>query len=387
MARAALARIADTRVTDDAPRSPVLGPRYYTDPAAYALEVRRVFHAGWLYAGHESQLARPGDYRPVKLLDEPIIVARDRDGAIVAFCNVCAHRAMKLVAEPGHGMTIRCPYHGWVYDLGGRLVAARETRAMPDFDVAKVCLPRVAVTVRHGFVFVNLDGHAAPIDESVGAMLDEVPKVGLDPARLRLAKVVDYDLATNWKIAVENYLECYHCPVAHPGFVDAVIYEQAYARETEACVFAAAPPKPELARTFKARRDAAGYPHVAEMRYDWAWPNAMILLGWAAVPHVLLWQILPVGPERTIFRHHFLFYDGVEDAEHDELIAGIDALQREDNGLLEGVFEGVKSQGFRGGGRYVIDHQASYRGEAGVHLFHRRLQGIYDEAGIGVRDG
>lgn len=370
------------RVTDDAARSAVLAPGHYTDPASYALEVAHVFHAGWLYAGHESQIARPGDYMPVKLLDEPLIVARGRDGKVVAFYNVCAHRAMRLVAEPGHGTTIRCPYHGWVYDLGGRLVAARETRAMPDFDPARVCLPRVAVAVRHGLIFVNLDGAAPPVDDTVGPMVDEVPAAGLDPARLRLAKVVDYDLATNWKIAVENYLECYHCPIAHPAFVDAVIYDEAYARETEACVFAAAPPKPALAEAYRARRAAAGYPHVPLMRYDWAWPNTMILLGWAAVPHLLVWQILPMGPARTIFRHNFLFYDGVEDPEHAELIAGIDALQKEDNGLLEGVFEGMKSKGFAAQGRYVIDRAASYRGEAGVHMFHSRLQGLYDRAGV-----
>jgi choline monooxygenase len=373
-----------TPVSDDAARSSVLAPRFYTDPAVYALEVARVFHGSWLYAGHESQVAKPGDVLPVKLLDEPLVIVRNREGRLGAFYNVCAHRGMRVVPGPCSTTTLRCPYHGWVYDLDGRLIAARDTRQMPDFDTAALGLPRVALAVVHGMIFVNLAGEDVPIGPSVGAMLDEIPKAGLDPARLRLAKVVDYDLKTNWKIAVENYLECYHCPIAHPGFVDAVIYDQAYARETEDCVFAAAPAKPELAETFRARRDAAGYPHVPLMRYDWAWPNTMVLLGWAAVPHVLLWQILPVGPERTIFRHNFLFYDGVEDPELDELVRGIDALQLEDNGLLEGVFEGMKSKGFRGQGRYIIDDVASYRGERGVHAFQRRVQALYDQAGMGA---
>jgi choline monooxygenase len=169
--------------------------------------------------------------------------------------------------------------------------------------------------------------------------------------------------------------------VAHPGFVDSVVYEEAYARETEWCVYAAAPPKPELAAAFRAKRQARGYPHVPDMRYDWAWPSTMVLFGWYAVPHLLVWQILPMGPERTIFRHNFLFYD-VEDEEHAEVLRGIDALQAEDNGLLEGVFEGMKSKGFRGQGRYVIDDEKSYKGERGVHEFQSRLQALYDRAGV-----
>ncbi len=370
------------RVNDDASESKVLAPTYYIDPRAFEIEKRDVFQKSWLYACHENQVAEPGDQLPLDVGGQPLVVVHGRDGNIRAFFNVCAHRGMTVVNRQTCANTLKCPYHGWVYDLSGRLVAARNTSHLGDFENQGFALKEVKVALHQGLVFVNYDPGAPALGETIGPVFDDISRLGLDPARFHLGKVVDYPVETNWKIAIDNYVECYHCPVAHPGIEKFFEYEKTFADVQDWGVVAGGPPDVETLAVYKRECEANGWPLVAETRYSWAWPNIMYLIGWAPRPHLMVWTIEPVAYDRIIFRHNYFFYDAEPDADQLAFVHAIDKVQQEDNPILEGVWQGMNSLGFAGQGTYVINDADTYQTERGVWQFHHRLQQIYDRAGM-----
>ena len=139
-----------------------------------------------------------------------------------AFYNVCKHRAHELLAGSGTTHNIVCPYHAWTFDLDGKLKAARRAERMPTFDRGEICLDQVAVEEFGGFVYVNLDPQAAPLAEQAGDLAAEIARWAPDVAELTHAKRLTYHVATNWKNVIDNFLECYHCHIAHKEFVSLV---------------------------------------------------------------------------------------------------------------------------------------------------------------------
>ena len=199
----------------------------YRDPARFAAERARVFGRSWLFMGHSSELAREGDVLTATIAGYPLIVVRTASG-LKAFHNVCRHRAGPLFdKERGNcGGVLTCQYHGWVYTLDGRLRNARDFGAAAGFDPRNYSLFEVRVETWRGFVFVNVSAEApalsaalAPLDARMGGRALE----GLVHAERRT-----HDIACNWKLYVENYLEGYHIPLVHPQLnaeVDASKYE------------------------------------------------------------------------------------------------------------------------------------------------------------------
>ncbi len=188
---------------------------FYRDPDIYARDLERIFLNAWLYAGHASQVPEPGDYFLFEFATESIIVTRDREGALHALVNVCRHRGSRVcLTGKGRARRFTCPYHGWTYGADGTLLAA--TQMPEDFDKGSYGLKRVSLRLFHGLIFVNLAPDPVPFDTIEAEM-----SAGLSPYRLDRAKVAhaaDYPIAANWKLAVENYCECYHCRPAHPEY-------------------------------------------------------------------------------------------------------------------------------------------------------------------------
>ena len=191
--------------------------RDYTDPDVLARERELLFRPAWTYAGH---LPEPGSYVTTRVADVPVVAVRDRDGVLRAFANVCRHRGAEVVSGAGRCTTLQCHYHAWTYGLDGALRAA--PRAGDDLDRAELGLQPLAVGEWGPFVFVNADEDAAPLEDTLGPLPGIVRERGLDVGALRFHHRVDYGVDANWKVAIENYLECYHCAVAHPGFSQVV---------------------------------------------------------------------------------------------------------------------------------------------------------------------
>ena len=192
-----------------------LEQRFYTDPEIYALELDRIVTRNWIFAGHQSQLAAAGDYLVVDVANESAIVVRTGSGEIKAFANVCRHRGSIICVEKsGNTRKFQCPYHGWMYDTDGNLVAARN---MSDgFDRASHGLHKVPVEIVHGLVFVCFCDDP-PAMATARRDLAE-PLAVFDFGNMKVAAQKTYPIAANWKLAVENYQECYHCAGAHPEY-------------------------------------------------------------------------------------------------------------------------------------------------------------------------
>ncbi len=192
-----------------------LEQQFYTDPAIYQLELERILTRNWFLAGHISQVPEEGDFFVTNWANESAIVVRGSAGKVNAFANVCRHRG-SLVCLEQHGSVrkFECPYHGWMYDVDGNLTAAR---AMPkDFDKRSYSLNRVSLEILGGLIFLCFNERPPSLK---GAKRDLAePFAVFDFENLKVAARKSYPIAANWKLAVENYQECYHCASAHPDY-------------------------------------------------------------------------------------------------------------------------------------------------------------------------
>lgn len=194
-----------------------LAGHYYTGASVYESETEHIFSKRWLYAGRSSQLAQPGSYFLFEVDAESIIVLRDAEGEVRAFHNVCRHRGTRLCAETQGQLSksIQCSYHAWTYALDGTLVGAPTMEEVEDFRSEDYPLLPVAVGLWEGGVFLNLDSDA---ERLAGVLAPLIGKFGpWTMSELEVAHEIVYDVRANWKLIVQNYSECYHCPGLHPA--------------------------------------------------------------------------------------------------------------------------------------------------------------------------
>ena len=193
-----------------------LDQRFYCDDAVFEADMREIVSRKWLVAGHIDRVRRKGDYFLFKVGRESIIVVRSDETTVSAFYNVCRHRGSLICTEPSGRITrLTCPYHAWSYGLDGALLAAR---LMPDdFSRAQNGLHPCHVRVFHGLIFVNLtDGEPVDFDSTFGDLSPYLDFHGI--AEARIAHAQSYPTTANWKLVVENFVECYHCAPSHPEF-------------------------------------------------------------------------------------------------------------------------------------------------------------------------
>jgi len=197
---------------------------YYTADDVLTMEIDRVFLRHWLCAGRSEQVARSGSFLTLGLADERILVVRDDGGRLAGFDNVCRHRGSLLCTEPTGevGRLVTCPLHGWSYGLDGRLVHAPLMDGVDGFDPAAFSLPPVATAEWEGFVFVHLGRDPEPLTSAWAGVQSQFTRWGLPD--LSVVHQTDYLVEANWKLIVENYSECYHCPRIHPRFADRCRY-------------------------------------------------------------------------------------------------------------------------------------------------------------------
>ena len=317
---------------------------FYVDPAAQALERKVLFLDGWAAAGFAHDVAQAGDACPIDYLGIPLLLVRDRDGAVRVFQNTCRHRGMILVEERTklRGM-IRCPYHSWCYDLEGRLrstphVGGPGRNLHEAVDRALLGLIEVRSHVWQGVVFVNVSGDAAPFEEWAAPLQSRWSQFE-QPAHFGGAdSTFELDVACNWKLAVENYCESYHLPWVHPGLNSYSRLEDHYHivahAQGERAGFAGQGTTvydPQLSG------DEA-FPDFADLDAQWdrqaeyiaLFPN--VLLG-VHRDHRFAIVLMPQGPERTIERIAIAY--AAPDATGD----GFAALRERNTALWREVFE------------------------------------------------
>jgi choline monooxygenase len=322
---------------------------WYVSPAVADAERDSVFGRNWIVIGRAEQLATPGDYVTAEVAGRPLLVVRGTDGVLRAFLNVCRHRAAPILNEPcGRVTKLRCRYHGWTYDLAGKL------RGTPEFDgVANFCkedngLAEIAVAVWGPLVAVSVQSPSrdfaqqlAPIPERVGGGLD----------RLTFAMRRKYELACNWKVFVDNYLDGgYHVNTVHPGLAGLLDYSQ---YRTETYEWTSLQSSPLQGNDGSARPGKTA-------QYWYVFPNLMLNI-YDGVADVNL--VLPLSPNRCRVIFDFFFADeGVpaEIAFRDRSIATANEIQMEDAGICEEVQRGLASGAFTTGRFIVKRENAAY---------------------------
>ena len=195
-----------------------LPARYFTCENLFAIERERLFHGSWFCVGREAELSTPGDYLLADVVGESVIVTRNEQGDVHAMRNSCRHRGTQVVLNASGNFPncrIQCPYHRWTYDCAGQLIAAPHMNETPGFQREDWPLHAVPLATWEGFMFVNLSGTAEPLETVFGPFFERFRPWRV--SELRSVHREEYEVATNWKMALENFCECYHCISVHPG--------------------------------------------------------------------------------------------------------------------------------------------------------------------------
>lgn len=357
---------------EDPGQSLSLRKEAYTDPQWAAADLEAIFARTWQWVCHVEQLAKPGSYVSVTIAGMPILLVRDRGGQLRAFYNVCKHRAHQLLSGAGKApRNLMCPYHGWTYDLTGTLRTARRTDGMKDFDPSEICLDQVQVEEFCGFVYVNLDPTAAPLGAQAPDLAADIDRWAPDVGKLTHARRLTYDVKSNWKNVIDNFLECYHCHIAHKEFVDLVDMDT-YEVKTHgiwSSHFAEAGKHENVAYdVFQAT--------VKQHAVWWLWPNTC-LLRYPGRGNFMVFQVVPAGPDRTLETwDFFLETTELNDAEEQSVRYVDEVLQQQDISIVESVQRGMNTPAFHQG-RIVYDPAGSGLSEHGVHHFHGLVLDAY----------
>jgi len=358
---------------DPAPeRSFSLPSRFYIEPGCMEFEKRAIFQRSWQFVCHMEKLAEPGSYIAFDIQGQSVFAVRDGDGVLRAFYNVCRHRAHELLSGTGRTKIITCPYHAWAYRLDGRLHAVRREEHIENFDKADFCLMPVRIEEFCNLVFVNLDADAQSLKEQSGGLEAEILSYAPDIAHLTHAHRLTYRIKANWKAVVDNFLECYHCPVAHKDFCSLV--EMDTYKVTTHGIYSS-----HMAKAGRSENSAYSVSDasVQEHAVWWLWPN-MTLMRYPGAGNFMVWQFIPAGPEETYEIFDFFFENPEPSDTEMEAIRYIDeVLQQEDIGLCESVQRGMRTPAFERG-RYMADPAGSGMSEHAVHHFHGLVLQAYE---------
>jgi choline monooxygenase len=350
------------RYNDKAPLSEAftIPAPWYVDPRVADLEAQTVFTNTWQVVGRADQVERPGQFVTATIAGEPIVAVRGADGQLRAFYNVCRHHAAKVVTEPcGNTSILHCPYHGWNYGLDGALKGMPEFDGVKNFERQENGLVPVKAEIWEAFVFVTLDPKAQSLHDFLGGLAQRCAPLGL--AKLHYFDTRVYEIACNWKVFVDNYLDGgYHVPHLHKGLSSVLDYKQyTIANEDRYCLQSSPMVvSDEDAATGSTRKGDRAW-------YFWQYPNFMINSYEGYMDTNL---VIPVDTDhcRVIFDFYFSDVSESRREYNAQSIAVGDRVQSEDLGICEDVQRGLKSRAY-GAGRLSV------RREAGEHLFHRLL--------------
>jgi phenylpropionate dioxygenase-like ring-hydroxylating dioxygenase large terminal subunit len=318
---------------------------WYVDEAVARLEQERIFRRTWQYVGHTGQAPEPGTFFAARCGDVPVLVTRARDGRLRAFLNVCRHRGSQLVDGEGRRATIQCPYHAWTYDLDGSLRKAPRADVEPGFSTDGLGLVALAVETWGPFVFVNPDADAPPLAETLQELPELIAGAGVDVDALAFHARAESSYAANWKICCENYLECYHCQVAHPGLVEVLdVSKEAYLLDESRWFSTQVGPLRDdaAASAFDPRGE------IPRGQFHFLFPNATINIS-PGRPNLSIGPVLPDGATRSTRFLDYFFAPGVEETWIREFLAWDDQVGAEDTALVERVQRGVAAGMLEGG--------------------------------------
>lgn len=344
-------------------RAETIPSAWYVDPRFHAVDRDAIFAQTWQGVGHASQVRNPGDYFLADVADNPIIVLRDKQGVLRAFYNVCRHRGGPLAIErTGCVNALTCKYHGWTFMLDGSLRGVPQWDRVELFDKGDFGLVPVTVDTWEDFVFVHLSpAPAVPLAEVLGGIRERIAPIDLTTKRF--VKRVDYKVASNWKVYIDNYLEGYHIPHVHPELVTLLDF-QAYETELH--------PHYSLQHSDLAAGESVYSADGGKAWYYWVFPNFMLNI---APNRVQANLVTPLGHDRCRVTFWYYYDDADNPAQQQKLEEDArfsDEVQEEDREICELVQAGLSSRAYDRG-------RFSVQMETGVHQFQGMIKAAYRE--------
>ncbi len=357
-----------------------LASRFYIDPSILEIEKSKLFRSTWQLVGTlqhacgevngvKRTIADPETFFTAEVAGEPIVVVRDKQGTLRAFSNVCRHRAGPIAQGSGCKNVLRCGYHGWTYTLDGRLIGTPDVEGVEFFDRSTMGMVLLRLETWEQFLFVNFDAQAEPLV----AFLGEIPRQarGFQFNGLHSVERRDYVINCNWKVYVDNYLEGYHIPIAHPGLMREINYAQ-YRTETFRYYSQQFAPIRAMKVDDGERLYAPGT-GLQEALYFWIFPNLMVNI---YPDNVSTNLIVPISHDKTLTVFEWFFHEAESMQARERIRKAVefsDEVQQEDIGLCESVQRGLRSVTYDRG-RYSV------RRENGVHHFHMLLGEFLERA-------
>jgi len=351
-----------------------LASRFYTDPAVLETEKDKIFRRTWQLVGTLSQpcgevngtkrtISDPESFFTADVAGEPIVIVRDKQAILRAFSNVCRHRAGPIALGSGCKNVLRCQYHGWTYTLDGRLIGTPDVDGVEFFDRSTMGMVPLRCETWEQFIFVNFDLHALPLS----AWLGQIPQQarGFQFDGLQFAERREYLVDCNWKVYVDNYLEGYHIPIAHPGLMKEIDYSQ-YRTETFRYYSQQFAPIRAMKPEDAAERLYAPGGGLQEALYFWIFPNLMLNI---YPDNIQTNVIVPLAHDKTLTLFEWFFHGSGSEKIQERIrksIAFSEEVQKEDVMLCENVQRGLRSPTYDRG-RYSVSR------ENGVHHFHMLL--------------
>jgi len=357
-----------------------LASRFYIDPSILEIEKSKLFRSTWQLVGTlqhacgevngvKRTIADPETFFTAEVAGEPIVVVRDKQGTLRAFSNVCRHRAGPIAQGSGCKTVLRCGYHGWTYTLDGRLIGTPDVEGVEFFDRSTMGMVPLRLETWEEFLFVNFDAQAEPLV----AFLGEIPRQarGFQFNGLHSVERRDYVINCNWKVYVDNYLEGYHIPIAHPGLMREINYAQ-YRTETFRYYSQQFAPIRAM-KVDDGERLYAPATGLQEALYFWIFPNLMVNI---YPDNVSTNLIVPISHDKTLTVFEWFFHEAESMQARERIRKAVefsDEVQQEDIGLCESVQRGLRSVTYDRG-RYSV------RRENGVHHFHMLLGEFLERA-------
>ncbi len=355
-------------------RGESLPAHWYTDSVITAREIEKVFRKTWSYVGPAKELAKPGDYITGYAGQVPVVVIRNESGP-AAFVNVCRHRRHEVMKGRGNSKMMQCGYHAWTYDLTGCLKGAPRSASELNFRLEDYPLLPIRVETLGPWVFVNLDASAKPLASYYGEVINIIANSGIDLESLELYSREDWTADANWKTMLENYLECYHCAVAHPGFSAAIDVKQENYDLTMHGWFASQLGQVRQSalegKTAVEIYDARG--EIGQAQYHLLWPNLTINVN-PGFPNLSIDVWVPDGPNKTKGFSEQYFGPGVSEKFAQELIAFNKQVGYEDDFLTNSVQLGLLG-GIPDRGRFLTNSE-----HLCIHFQRLVVQALFDGA-------
>ena len=351
-----------------------LDARYYTEPEIFKLETKTLLAKSWQFAGHCALLQKPGDYFSFEIAGESLFCVMNREGQINCFYNVCQHRAHQLVSGAGSSSVITCPYHAWTYDLQGQFRAGPNTKSVQGFDGSKICLTSVRCELFLGFIFVNLDPDAAPMDDWFPNVRAELETFVPHWQELTPLEYVEIPENCNWKVSVENYSECYHCSLNHPTFSTGVVKPETYDIQPQGYCL--------RHMTECQNLDDMTYPidtskaHSQDYSSWFLWPLFSFQVYPGNVINTYHWRAIDAD-HVVVYRGWYMGGGHTEEVIHKLAIQDRQTTVEEDIHLVESVQRGLHSKGYRPG-PLVVDPSCGVNSEHSIKALQSWMRDAVD---------